>query len=141
MKIKYLLRYMLFMFSTIVTVQVIYITLISTIRGMNEVISYRDLQTIIITSFVGILPTPILYTAEKVSRKAYFLFILPLHFSLTLGFVFTTLYMRGNIISEDLTYPIILFLALYIGFHIRAEIRNKKAMDELNKRINATHQP
>lgn len=141
MKIKHLLRYLLFMFTTITTAQVIYITLIATTRNLSTPVSYHDLQTILLTSFTGVLPTFIFFFIEKPPRKIYFLLIVPLHFILTLTFVLTTLHIRGGIISDDLIYPVLLFLILYIGFHIRAEIINKRAIEELNKRINATHQP
>ena len=138
-KLKEVLKYMFYLFCVIVTVQVIYILALSEIRGMNATIDYRDLQTILLSSFAGVLPIIItLNWTESVSRRVYFL-LFGLHFILTIGFVFGTLYYRNAIERGNLITTIALFSAIYIGINIRNELHNKKTMDELNKRISATH--
>jgi len=123
----------------ITTAQVVFIALLSAISGTNAEIGYRHLHSIIVTAFVGILPTFIfIVPPEKVSRNFYFLLV-GLHFILTFGFVFVSLNHFGTFDRERLIPMIILFLTIYITVHIITEIRNKKAVDELNKRINATH--
>ena len=139
MELKGRLKYVFHLFCGIVTAQVVYTVLLSEIRGMNANIDYQNLQTIVITAFVGVLPTFALSWTETVSRRVYFLKV-TLNFILTASVVFITLYYRGALNSEDMIFPIVLFLILYITFQIRAELHNKKAIDELNKRINATHQ-
>ena len=137
--LKKRLTYILHLFCGIVAAQVVYTVLLSEIRGTNPNINYQNLQTMLITAFVGILPTFALSWPETASRRMYFLKV-TLNFILTASAVFATLYARGSFNSEDMIFPIILFLILYMTFQIRAELRNKKAIDELNKRINATHQ-
>ena len=141
MKVNTFFKQMLFMFSTIVTVQVIFMTLISTIRQTTDSIHHRDLQTVMITAVAGILPSFIFLVVGKISRKTYFLLLLPLHFTLSLTLVLATLFLRNQIATfAEITYPLLLFFILYAGFYIKAELQYKKALEELNKRIHATHQ-
>jgi len=138
-KLKEVLKYMFYLFCIIVTVQVIYILALSEIRGMNASIDYRDLQTILFSSLAGVLPIIItLSWSESAPRRVYF-FLFGLHFILTIGFVFGVLYYRNAIERGNLITTIALFSSIYIGVNIRNELRNKKAVDELNKRISATH--
>jgi len=142
MKLKFVLKYMFYLFCVIVTAQVIYILVLAEIRDIHTAIDYRALQTFVLTAFAGVLPVLIFNLfdwPERASRRAYFL-LLGLHFILTISFVFGTLYFRGMIATGNLISAIILFSVIYLGVSIRNEIRARKTTAELNKRINATHQ-
>ena len=141
MKIRYVINQLLFMFSTIVTAQVIYFVIRSLFITSEQLFSIYDLQTILLSSFAGICPMLILYLTSHVSRKTYFTLVIPFHLLITLSSVIGVLIWRGTISLGQIFIPVPLFLALYIGFHIQAEIKNKKAVDELNRRIGATHRP
>ena len=139
MKLKRTLKYMIHLFCAITTVQIVFISLLSAILGTNSEIGYRTLHAIIITAFVGVLPTIIFVVGtENVSRRIYFLLV-GIHFILTISFVFASLNHFGKLVQDNTIPIIILFLVIYIAAHITAEIRTKKMIDELNKRINATH--
>ena len=139
-RLKFTLRYMFYLFCVIVTAQVAYILVLAEIRGMHATIDYRDLQTFVMTAFAGVLPIIITSPVwvENISRKVYFL-LLGIHLILTITFVFATLYFRGTLEAGNLILVIALFAVIYIGVNVRNEIHARKAMDELNKRINATH--
>jgi len=139
MKIKRTLKYMLQLFCVITTAQVIFISGLLAVLGANAKIDYRTLHSIIVTTLVGVLPTIIfIIGTENVSRRTYFLLV-AIHFTLTISFVFASLN-YFEMLTQDSTIPtIIFFLIIYITAHVTSEIRTKKTIDELNKRINATH--
>ena len=139
MRLKRTLIFMFQLFCAITTAQVIFISGFSAILGSNAEIDYRTLQSIIVTALVGVLPTIIfIIGTENVSRRIYFLLI-GIHFILTTSLVFASLNYFGNLNQDNTIHTIILFLVIYITAHIIAELRTKKTVDELNKRINATH--
>ena len=140
MKLKYILNYMLSMFSIIISAQVVYIALIGIIRPTNHAdFTMYDLQTIVLRAAVGVIPIIIFYLTTQVSRKIYFLIVVPSHLITTLTAVLTVHIWRTEATRSQLFIPVPLFIVLYIGLHIRAERRNKRAIEELNRRINATH--
>jgi len=139
MKIKRTLKYMLHLFCVITTAQVVFISVLLAVLGLTATIDYRTLHSIIVTAFVGVLPTIIfIIGTENVSRRTY-IFLVAIHFILTTSFVFVSLYYFGMYNQESTIPTIIFFLVIYVTAHITAEIRSKKTIDELNKRINATH--
>jgi len=133
------LKFAFYLFCVITTAQVIFISVLSEVAVDN-----RILYGIIITAFVGVLPGIIfntiftIYTVEM-SRRIYF-FITGAHFILTASLVFTSLNHFGVLNQYNTIRVIIGFLIIYIGIQITLEMRAKKTADELNKRINATHQ-
>ena len=127
------------LFCVITTAQVILISVLSP----DTVVGHRILYGMLLTSFVGVLPSIIISAifiiwSVKVSRRLYF-FIMGGHFIITAGLVFASLNHFGMLNQHNNIRVIITFLVIYIMTHITAELRNKKSIDELNKRINATH--
>ena len=138
MRLKETLKFMLHLFCIITTAQVIFISALSAVQGTNSELNYQILHSIMITAFVGVLPTIIFAWTENVSR-GIFLFSVGLHFVLTTSFVFLSLNYFEMLASDNIIQIIIFFLVLYIAAYMIAEIRIKKTINELNKRINATH--
>ncbi|MCL2558975.1 MAG: hypothetical protein FWE07_00690 [Turicibacter sp.] len=140
MRLKRTLKYMGQLFCVVTTAQVVFISALATISGTQAEIDYRILPAIMVTTFVGVLPTIMFVIGtENVSRKIYYLLV-GIHFVLTTSFVFLSLN-HFETFHRNNTIPVFLFfIAIYLTAHITAEMRTKKTIDELNKRINATHQ-
>ena len=138
MRLKNTLKFMFHLFCGITTAQVIFISLLATVLERPAELDYQHFHSIIVTAFVGVLPTIIFAWLENVSRGVFF-FSVGLHFVLTTSFVFISLNHFEQLEHNNIIFIIIFFLVLYIVAYISAELRNKKMIDELNKRINATH--
>lgn len=128
------------MFSTIVTAQALYFAARDLFLPGTRDFNMADLQTILLTALVGVCPVFILYFASHVSRRTYFTLVVPLHLLTTLSAVIGVLLWRGSIAPGQLFIPVPLFMALYIGFHIRGERINKKAIEKLNQKIHEAQQ-
>jgi len=139
MRVKRTLKYMIQLFCAITAAQVVFISGLLAALGANEAINYLTFHSTIATAFVGVLPTIIFVIGtENVSRRTYFLLV-GIHFILTASFVLASLNYFG-MLTQDSTIPVIIFfLVVYVTAHITSEIRTRKTIDELNKRISATH--
>jgi len=139
-----LLKWLLQLFCGIVTAQVIYLMILSLGFGLTFEINAQTLYSIVVTAFLSILPTAalsiVMSKAESVSRGVFFL-LRSLHFISTLVLVILSLNFFGGLHHERFIHIIVVFFVIYIIVNIITELHNKKAMEELNKRINATHQP
>ena len=127
------------LFCVITTTQVILTSLLSP----DAVVNHRILYGMLLTSLVGVLPSVIISAilaiwSVKMSRRLYF-FIIGVHFIITASLVFASLNHFGILNQHNTIRVIITFLVIYIMTNVTVELQNKKSIDELNRRINATH--
>jgi len=119
--------YMWQLFTWILTVMV----LLMVVLGQNDV----HLLGLVVTAFLSVLPIALVWEFRG-SRTKYYLFLM-LHFLLTGALVMGSLaYFGISSFWRGLMY----FVGIYVAAQIRAELRNRRAVRELNARISATHQ-
>ena len=138
MRLKEILKFMFYLFCIITTSQLFFVTMLMIIRNTTDEISINHFYSILISSFVGVLPTIMFVFTENISRKGWFIsrFI---HFILTASFVYAALIYFEQLQPGIPIPTIIFFFIIYFSAHLYQEIQAKKIADELNKRISATH--
>ena len=138
MTLKDTLKFMFILFCAITTFQAIFISIFATLTGSENILYTQELYKLPLIGFLSTLPTLIFIGSDKVSRLDLNIRKV-VHLFLTAVIVFWSLTYFEWLDRENALPVAIFFMIIYITGHIIGEMRAKKLADELNKRINASH--
>jgi len=139
MKLKYVLKFMFFLFCVNTTVLVLFTGTINLLLYYDTVVPVRNILRFPLVGFASVLPTLIFVRDKTKETKTVTIIRTALHFILTSGIVFGFVVHYGWLDTANAIFVIAFFLSGYISVHIYQGLRDRKLAKQLNERINAFH--